>query len=794
MKRILFAISAVVLAVMTAAAAYPQHIKVTTPQGQNVTVVALNKDVIKVINTPAGVTATAGGHTSVLDESDQGPCLNPGGSGMKANFGGVQVTVTRNGQVTIDGGKGKTVTDNGLRLSDKGRQVLVLDTDFGGSWYGAGERGHRRNLRGDTLVMYNRQNYGYTGSDPRISQMNITMPLVLSDNGFALVFDDFGAATMVLGDDNVQYITETPAPVSWYYVSGGSSLAETTTALTGLTGRQDLPPAWTLGYITSKYGYKTQTEAEDMVDSLRAAGYPLDGIVLDLYWYGKEQDMGRLAWDPEQWPDPKGMLDYFKQKGVHLIPISQPYVLRNGRAIDNYNELAPKGLFVADSTGRAPQEVTIWVGEGGMWDMSNPDTRAWLSNRYKELTDMGVGGWWGDLGEPEVHPETALHHNGLTARLYHNVYGNDWSKIIYDLYRQQYPDRRLISMMRGGTTGLQRYDVFPWSTDVSRSWGGLEPQVRIMLGSGLSGLGYMGHDVGGFAVDPEHPYDPELYVRWLQLGTFSPMLRTHAQEFAEPIHYPEQQDIIKRFINERYRWMPYNYTLAWENATKGWPLVRPLDFHMAADKKDANYDTISDEYLWGRDVLVAPVMTQGTTQRDIVLPAGSDWVDLANPDKVYKGGTTVKDYPAPLDVLPMFVRQGTLLPTYEQKVKSVRDYDNNRYTVSYYPGAKAVTECTLFEDDMTLPTSVTANDGRLITMTGDDTAKNTTVTFSSEGSYGGAANQKTITLVVYGQKDKPRSVTANKRNVRYTYNKEAHTVTVSFVWKLATPLQISLNH
>ncbi len=125
-----------------------------------------------------------------------------------------------------------------------------------------------------------------------------------------------------------------------------------------------------------------------------------------------------------------------------------------------------------------------------------------------------------------------------------------------------------MTMMRGGTTGLQRYSVYPWSTDVSRSWGGLQPQITIMLNSGLSGLGYMSHDVGGFAIDPDAPYDPELYVRWLQLGTFSPILRTHAQATAEPYNYPDQQHIILPLIKERYRWLPYNYTLAYENADR----------------------------------------------------------------------------------------------------------------------------------------------------------------------------------------------------------------------------------
>lgn len=794
MKLQVYAIAmTVTLTLMTAInvrAAYPQHITVKTDAGATVTVAALSENVIKVINMPAGTERTAGGKASVLKEDDFGKCLNPNGNGMRADICGIQVSVQQDGKVTIDGGRGKKVVDNGLRQYADGRQKLTLDIDATGSFYGAGERGHKLDLRGDTLVMYNRQNYGYTGTDPRIKQMNITMPLYLATDGYAIVFDDFGAAEMILGNP-IEYITETKEPVSWYYVNGAQSLADVTTALTSLTGRQDLPPLWALGYITSKYGYKTQTEAEDMVDSLRAKGYPVDGIVLDLYWYGKEQDMGRLEWDRTQWPDPVDMMQYLGAKGVNVVTITQPYVLRNGRAIDNYNTLAPKGLFVADSTGRAPQEVKIWVGEGGMWDVSNPETRQWLTKRYRRLTDMGAGGWWGDLGEPEVHPETAMHANGLTARQYHNQYGNDWSSIVYDLYKTEYPDRRLLSMMRGGTTGLQRYSVFPWSTDVSRSWGGLEPQVRIMINSGLSGLGYMGHDVGGFAVDPQIPTDPELYVRWLQLGLFTPMLRTHAQDMAEPIHYPEYESIILPLVRERYRWLPYNYTLAYENATKGWPLVRPLNFH-STNPKD-NYDEISDEFLWGSDVLVAPVMTKGATSRNITFPKGNDWIDLSSPLTEYKGGTTVADYAAPLDKLPLFVRKGAFLTTADYPMKSTRNYDPSRLTINYYPAENTTSTGMLFEDDMKSPTSVTANAGRIITMKGDTTGKSLDVTLNAEGSYSGAHNQKTISLIIHGQKKEPRSVTINGRNARYTYDKKAQTVTVSFLWKVFQPVSVSLN-
>lgn len=779
------------LTIMTATYASDNMIEVKTPEGRVVKVTAINDNVIKVSNLGRGEVEPVS--RAVVASSDPVKASVTGITddiSMLSTGSGIVATVdSRTGSVTINGGPDRIIVDNGLRPATGGHRSISLTTTSKGSYYGAGERGHSLNLRGDTLTMYNRQNYGYTKGDPRIDQMNISMPLFISSDGFALLFDDYAAAEMILGKDtSIRYVTENDRPVSFYFVNGASTIADVTEQLTAITGRQDLPPFWSLGYITSKYGYKTQKEAMGVIDTLKSCGYPVDGIVLDLYWYGKEQDMGRLEWEPRQWPDPEKMLSALKRKGVNMVIISQPYVLRNGKAIDNYRYLASKGMFVSDSTGRSPQEVKIWVGEGGMFDVSNPDTRSWLRRRYKALTDMGVAGWWGDLGEPEVHPESGLHHNGRTARLYHNQYGNDWSEIIYDLFKEDYPGTRLLTMMRGGTTGLQRYSVFPWSTDVSRSWGGLQPQVTIMLNSGLSGLGYMGHDVGGFAVDNEHPVDPELYVRWLQLGAFSPMLRTHAQHMAEPYKYRDMEPIILPLIKERYRWLPYNYTLAWENATKGYPLVRPLNFHEAGSNA---YDNIDDEYLWGGDVLVAPVMTQGATSRQITFPKGM-WVDFNSPTEVYSGGTTI-NYPAPLEVLPLFVKAGSFIPMAVYGMKSTRDYDPSRYTVRYFPVDNVDSEYTLFEDDRSSAGSLDDGQYRLLTFKGTDDGRSVGISLSSEGAYPGAPSSYRISLVVNNMKQSPGSVTINGKKVAAKYDADRSAVTIDFTWMPANPATININ-
>ncbi len=757
---------------------------------RDVKVTAITDNIIRVSNSPAGMQA-ADSKTLILPKNNPDVRnLSTQNSEVIVTSSGVTAILNpATGAVTVTAGGGRTISDDGVRTISGGRQKLTLTTPGNESFYGAGERGFHFNLAGDTLVMYNRQVYGYTATDARIRQMNITMPILISSLGYAIVFDDYAAAELIAGHP-LQYITESRQPVDYYFINGvdGDSqqarLDNLVSRITEITGRQELPPLWSLGYITSKYGYRTEAETRGVVDTLKRAGYPFDGIVLDLYWYGKEEDMGRLAWDPVQWPAYKDMLADLKEQGVNLVAISQPYVLRNGRAIDNYNELAPKGMFVKDMNGK-PAEVTIWVGHGGMFDVSNPDTRAWLANRYKELTDGGISGWWGDLGEPEVHPDSLIHYNGLSTREYHNLYGNEWSQIIYDMFKEQFPMRRLMTMMRGGTVGLQRYNVFPWSTDVSRSWGGLQPQVNIMLNSGLSGLGYMSHDVGGFAIDPEHPYDPELYVRWLQLGTFSPILRTHAQQLAEPYKYPDQQHIILPLIKERYAWLPYNYTLAYENASQGLPLVRPLNFYDAGSNR---YDDISDEYLWGKDVLVAPVMTPGATERRVVFPTGQ-WVDMLNPMNIYQGDDTIV-YPAPLEVLPMFARAGAMIPRADYPMENTSDYLPNDYTIQFYP-IEGQSSAVIFEDDMTTPTTLKEGRYTLLHLNSSVTSSAIIVKLSAENgesaSYLNAQPKKNLKFKIFNVVDKPHNVVFNDRKVKSSYDARTRVLTVSLIWDIESP-------
>lgn len=719
---------------------------VATPKGE-VVVTPYSSDIFRVTVLPADTTATPyfPSQAAVMtpDASGVTEIVAPEWAALRSRT--MQVRVDRaSGAVTFLDADGNEILSETGGVDNSGNlKSVTFDGSAVGRLYGAGERGHRLSLNGDSLSMYNRQNYGYTKGDPRISQMGISVPYFASDKGFGVLFDDYNKAALQLGD-TISYLSDTPRALSYYFInSPAKDLAGVVANYSELTGKQPLPPFWSLGYITSKYGYHNQQEALGVIDSLKTRGYPVDGIVLDLYWYGTETDMGRLAWDPAQWPDHKEMLRDLKEKGVNMVVISQPYVNKKG-AIDNYNFLAERSMLTRDEEGKT-HDVTTWVGDAGMLDVSNPETRDWLWSRYRDLTQDGMAGWWGDLGEPEVHPETIRHANGQTATQYHNVYGNEWSRLIYEGLRQDFPEMRPILLMRGGTAGLQRYAVVPWTTDVSRSWGGLGPQVNLMVNSGLSGLGYMSSDIGGFAVDKNNPTDSELYARWLEMGTFTPTLRTHAQLKPEPYHYPEVEKISKQYIKMRYEWLPYNYTLAYENARYGLPLARPLNFR--GDNPEIDFSLLDDEYLWGDEVLVAPVMTQGTRSRSVLFPEG-EWISWWDPARKFKGG---KSYTvaAPLDRLPLFVKAGSFIPQYERPVENVEQYDPAYLSVRYYPAAEK-SEYTLFEDNRKSPTSIDDGEYALIKFEGERKDGATEVKITTEGGYKEMPEMKMMEFEVIG--------------------------------------------
>jgi alpha-glucosidase (family GH31 glycosyl hydrolase) len=551
--------------------------------------------------------------------------------------------------------------------------------------YGAGSRAIPTNRRGYRLQNYNEAHYGYSWGT---ENLNISIPLLMSSNNYALFFDSPSPAIFDIGKTNknlLDYRLEKGNLV--YYFILGNSRDEILKNYTNLTGHQPLPPLWALGYIQSRFGYKTESEARDIVTAIRQDGFPLDALVLDLYWFGDPSVMGNLSWDYQRFPDPVDMMRDFKKKGVKTIIISEPYVTAKS---SNFSYLNARGYFAKNSSGETYVLNNFWAGPAALLDFTKKGVLDWMWNYYKIRKTEGVSGWWCDLGEPEDHPDDMIHAGG-DARSIHNIFSLLWEKSLFDHYKAEYSGERLFNLSRSGYAGMQRYSVFPWSGDIQKSWDGLRAQLPIMLGMGLCGVAYMGSDIGGFTGEQ----NDELYTRWMEFGAFSPVMRAHGVNVPpEPIFYPTYyRNIVKKYIKLRYQLLPYNYTLSWENTLTGRPLALPLNYF---NPQNTSLQNIDNEYFWGKDILVAPIFEQGQTSRSVRFPDGL-WVDFWGL-QTYSGG---RDYTvnAPLDKLPLFVRAGSFIP-FASPLYSTDNYHVDTIFVWYYPDV-SVPESTgiLYSDD-----------------------------------------------------------------------------------------------
>ena len=604
--------------------------------------------------------------------------------------------------------------------------------------YGTGARAVPTNRRGQRVALYNQAHYGYGNGE---TNLNVSIPLVLGGRGFGVLFDEVRPGYLDLGQaDNAALEYGTEADHLTYFVLAQKTLPALLAAYTDLTGHQPLPPRWALGYLQSKYGYQTEAEARAIVQRMRAAGFPLSGLVLDLYWFGDKQLMGNLDWDRRRFANAEGMMQDFDALGVKTILIAEPYVTQQS---GNYASVAAGGLLARTSTGAPYVLGNFWAGSAGLLDLTNPAAQAWLWPWYKARTRQGAGGWWSDLGEPETHPDDMRHYAGATARQVHNGFANQWATVLQNGYAQDFPQQRLFNLGRSGFAGMQRLGITPWSGDVQRSWSGLQAQVPVMLGMGLSGEGYMHADAGGFTGGGQ---DNELYTRWLQYAAFTPIMRAHGEGVpTEPVNYPQPyQGIVRDYARLRQRLLPYTYTLAWENSETGAPLARPLNFNYQLPVN--NQQLLDDSYLWGSDLLVAPVLNPGQTQRTVALPTGSEWVDYWTGTR-YAGGSTAT-VAAPLARLPLLVRAGALLPTQPYRPSAALGVLDS-LQVTYYPAATASTG-QVYDDDGRTPHAYALGQYQLLHFAASPASASdyTLVATASGAGYAGSPARRVLEYLV----------------------------------------------
>ena len=715
--------------------------------------VAANELTVDVSDTPNTITLTYDNASASIDKQSHA------------------ISYSLNGEMVTKERDGLSINSHGVSLS------FALSDDE--KLYGGGQRVLGMDRRGNAMPLYNKAHYGYTTSS---NQMYFGLSAVMSSKHYSVLFDNTASGELDMGSSTPdELLFSAKGGRASYIMVLGESLSDTVKSTVAITGKQPLPPRWLLGNFASRFGYKSQDEVMNVVDAFNKQDIPVDAVVLDLYWFGKDikGHMGNLSWDTATFPEPEKMISELREQDVKTVLITEPFILTTSKQWDS----AVENNALAQNDQGTPYTFDFYFGNTGLVDVFSEAGQDWFWQYYEKLAAQGVAGWWGDLGEPEVHPddiqhvwsEAGLGNQTVSGTEVHNGYGHQWAKTVYNNLTELQSDTRPFVLMRSGFLGSQRYGMVPWTGDVSRSWGGLKPQVELALQMSVFGLAYTHSDLGGFAGGDT--FDAELYTRWLQFGTFSPVFRPHAQDNIAPepvFHDDPVKSIAREFIQLRYDMLPYNYSLAFENALFGTPLMRPLAMVFNENK----WFESAKSYMWGDALLVSPVTQPNQQTWAVELPPGI-WFDFFSSAK-YQGGKTV-DYPLTQDNFPVWVKAGSFMPMSEG-LSRTEHFDARELEMHYWHDHSVTSSSyTYYEDDGKSPNSVEKGLYTTLQLNASvDESADLTLTLDSQGSYIGMPQQRNITYVVHGLTERPQKVLVDGAPAPATWSEKGKTLSLAF--------------
>lgn len=459
-----------------------------------------------------------------------------------------------------------------------------------------------------------------------------------------------------------------------YYFFGGNNLKAVLENYTYLTGRTPLPSKWTLGYHQSRWSYKSENEVRELVKTFREKHIPLDTIHLDIDYMEEFED---FTFNKEKFPNPKKLCDDLKHDGVKIVTIIDAGVKKKvGYKI--YDDGIKNDFFVKDTDGSVYENV-VWPGDSVFPDMGKQDVRNWWADNQKDMADAGVSGIWNDMNEPASFkgaiPDDVVFSDGeryTTHEEMHNVFGSLMSEATFKGLKK-HTGKRPFVITRACFAGVQKYSTV-WTGDNYSTWNHLRMAIPQLCNLSLSGISFVGTDVGGFLDDTT----PELLTRWVEVGSLSPLFRNHSELCSirqEPWVFGKKvEDIYRKFVELRYKLIPYFYDSFFVGERTGLPVISPLLFNFDYDKK---LNDLSTQFMIGENLIAAPVVEQGATERIVYLPNGT-FYDYFSGEKIEGGKSFIKK--AELDELPLFVKAGAIIPN---------------YPVQNYVGEKEIDELTL---------------------------------------------------------------------------------------------------
>jgi alpha-D-xyloside xylohydrolase len=586
------------------------------------------------------------------------------------------------------------------------------------------------------------------GDHQRMEQSNLEdfQSVLQSVKGWGLFWDNYSPTQFDDDANGMTLTSEVGQTIDYYFMYGGSAdgvIAQ----MRHLSGDVPMFPLWTYGFWQSKERYKTAAETESIVDKYRELQVPLDGIIQDWQYWGSNYLWNAMDFLSEDFSNGKQMIQNVHQKHAHfMISIWASF----GPQTQQFRELDEKGLLLPIETWPQSGISHIWPpvmeypSGVKVYDAFSPVARDIYWKYLKRLFDYGTDAWWMDSTDPDFfNPrESDYQHQvtGGTWRSLRNAFPLETVRGVYEKQRKTSEEKRVFIMTRSAFAGQQHYGSNMWSGDVASSWDMLRKQVPAGLSFSLTGNPNFNTDIGGFFCGsyntkgsgsaPKNPQYQELYVRWMQYGLFCPVFRSHGADApreiwqfgkkGEPVY-----DAIEKMIRLRYRFIPYLYSTAWQVTSANESYLRPLFSDFAADKRVWN---MTDEFMFGRSILAAPIVEPQYTQERIIredamtgwdkkevgeekaevgdvdwtapktavkyLPKGALWYDFWT-GKTYKGGQMVT-LQTSFDRVPMFVRAGSILPMGpEMQYVGEKAWDN--LEIRIYPGADGT--FTLYEDE-----------------------------------------------------------------------------------------------
>lgn len=506
--------------------------------------------------------------------------------------------------------------------------------------------------------------------------------LVLKENGcYGIFYDNNFRSYFNFGKENDEYyfFGSDEGNLDYYFINAGS-MPELVERYTFLTGRTPLPQKWTLGYHQSRWGYDSEETFRTLAENFRKYRIPCDALHFDIDY----MDGYRVfTWNKERFEDPGKLIEDLGKQGFHAVTIVDPGV-KAEPGYQIYDEGVSHKYFVKDSKKKLYVNA-VWPGDAVFPDFGKFKVQKWWGECLRFYIKLGVSGIWNDMNEPaSFHgplPDDLVFHDmdiPTTHKEMHNVYGHYMAKATYDGLKK-YTKKRPFVITRACYSGTQKYST-AWTGDNQSLWSHLRMAIPQQCNLGLSGMSFVGTDIGGFGADTT----PELLIRWVQLGCFSPLFRNHCAKGSipqEPWCFGEETlNIYRKYVELRYQLLPYFYDLCRECEQTGLPVIRPLVLHYEHDKMVKN---MNDQFLVGENLLVAPVLEQGAVKRMVYLPEGN-WFDYWTHKRYVGPRHFVVN--APLDTCPIFVKAGTILPKAPLQMY-VGEMEDAPLILEIYPGS-----------------------------------------------------------------------------------------------------------